>query len=57
MHLHLAALGNHPEVARRLLAAGADPGIRDSMHDSDALGWAEFFRRGELVALLRGAAG
>ncbi|HTL04770.1 MAG TPA: ankyrin repeat domain-containing protein [Gemmatimonadales bacterium] len=53
--LHLAALGNHPEVARALLAAGADPSIRDSLHDSDALGWATFFRRDELIAVLRGA--
>jgi len=50
--LHLAALGNHLEVARLLLVAGADPTIRDSMHDSDALGWATFFQRPELIELL-----
>jgi ankyrin repeat protein len=50
--LHLAALGDHTEVARLLLAAGADPHIKDSMHDSDALGWATFFRRREMVKLL-----
>ena len=50
--LHLAVLGNHPEVVRLLLKAGADPGIRDSMHDSDAMGWAEFFRRQEIVRIL-----
>jgi ankyrin repeat protein len=41
--LHLAVLGNHPDVTRALLAAGADPTIRDTEHDSDALGWAQFF--------------
>lgn len=50
--LHLAVLGGHPGVARLLLAAGADPGIRDSMHDSDAKGWAEFFRRTEIQRIL-----
>jgi ankyrin repeat protein len=41
--LHLAVLGNHPEVVRALLAAGADSTIRDTEHDSDAMGWAKFF--------------
>ena len=62
--LHLAVLGNHLEATRVLLAAGADPTIRDTQHDSDALGWAKFFlqhrgdsaerrRRGhEIVGLL-----
>ena len=59
--LHLAVLGNHLEVTRALLAAGADPTIRDTEHDSDALGWAKFLlqhrgdsaekrRRGEEIA-------
>jgi ankyrin repeat protein len=51
--LHLATLFDHSDVARALLAAGADPTIRDSLHDSDAIGWAEFFGRIELVALYR----
>ena len=51
--LHLAVLGDHAEVASRLLDAGADPSIRDSMHDSDALGWAEHFGHGEIVRILR----
>lgn len=51
--LHLAALAGHPDVARVLLERGADPRIRDSMHDSDALGWAEFFGRAEMVRLLK----
>jgi ankyrin repeat protein len=51
--LHLAALADHADVAALLLNAGADPSIRDSKHDSDALGWAEFFGRLEMVSLLR----
>jgi ankyrin repeat protein len=50
--LHLAVLGNHPEAVRALLDAEANPTIRDSMHDSDALGWATFFRRNEIVDLI-----
>jgi len=41
--LHLAVLGNHPDTTRALLAAGADPTIRDTEHNSDAFGWAKFF--------------
>jgi len=64
--LHLAVLGNHLEATRALLAAGADRTIRDTQHDSDALGWAKFFlqhrgdsaekrRRGnEILGLLGG---
>jgi ankyrin repeat protein len=52
--LHLACLANHPPVARVLLAGGADPAIHDSKHDSDALGWARFFDRLEIVHLLGG---
>ncbi len=55
--LHLAALSNHPDVARTLLDAGADPTIRDSMHDSDGLGWATFFRRQEIVDLINRSGG
>ena len=55
--LHLAALGGHPEIVRLLLDAGADPRIRDSQHDSDAMGWAEFFQRPELVRILAEHAG
>src|SRR5438128_432412 len=31
-------------MPRPVLVAGADPGIRDSKHDSDAKDWARFFR-------------
>jgi len=50
--LHLAALGGHADVARLLLDAGADPCVRDNKHDSDAMGWAAFFRRQDIVRLL-----
>ena len=51
--LHLASLGGHVEIVRLLLAAGADPAIRDTKHDSDAIGWAEHFQRTEIVEMLR----
>jgi ankyrin repeat protein len=50
--LHLAASRGHADAVRLLLDAGADPGIHDSRHDSDAIGWAEYFRRPEIVQLL-----
>jgi ankyrin repeat protein len=50
--LHLAAWGGSAEVTRLLLAAGADPTIRDSKHDGDALGWAEHFERPEIARML-----
>ena len=28
-----------------------DPACRDSLHDSDALGWAEYFKQPEVVQL------
>jgi ankyrin repeat protein len=51
--LHLAAMQGHAEIVRLLLAAGADPSIRDSKHDSDAIGWADFFGRPEIVDILK----
>ena len=50
--LHLAAMHGHADLARLLLDAGADPTIRDSQHDSDAIGWAQFFQHPEMVRLL-----
>ncbi len=50
--LHLAVLGGHAAVTRLLKGAGADPHIRDSKHDSDPIGWADFFGRTELVEIL-----
>jgi ankyrin repeat protein len=51
--LHLAAMQGHVEIVRILLQAGADPGIRDSTHDSNPLGWAEFFHRPDVVETLK----
>jgi hypothetical protein len=51
--LHMAAWSGSVEVTRLLLARGADPTIKDSKHDADALGWAEFFGRVEVVRALR----
>jgi ankyrin repeat protein len=51
--LHLAILGGHAEVVRALLRAGADPAIRDSKHDGDALGWAEHFGRPKIVEMMK----
>ena len=51
--LHLAAAHGHTAVVRALVDGGADPTIRDSMHDSDALGWATYFNQAEVIALLK----
>jgi ankyrin repeat protein len=50
--LHLAAAYGHEDTAQALLEAGADPALRDSLHDSDALGWAKYFEQPAVVALL-----
>ena len=51
--LHLAASRGHAHVVHLLLEHGADPDIRDSTHDSDVLGWAEFFQQSDIVEILR----
>jgi ankyrin repeat protein len=51
--LHLAAWQGHADIVRRLLNAGADPAIRDSKHDGDALGWAEFAGQLEIARILK----
>ena len=51
--LHLAVFGGHAAMVRLLLDAGADKTIHDSKHDADALGWADFFGRKEIVGILK----
>src|SRR5262245_4238136 len=51
--IHLAAARGHADVVRLLLSAGADPHIHDSQHDADAIGWAEYFKQPQIVALLK----
>ena len=51
--MHLAAMAGHADVVRLLLDAGGDPGIRDSKHDGDVLGWAEFFKQDDVIRVLR----
>jgi ankyrin repeat protein len=51
--LHLAASQGHAEAVRTLLARGADPSIHDSKHDSDPIGWAEFFQQAETAEILK----
>jgi ankyrin repeat protein len=50
--LHLAVLGGHSSVVRILLEGKANPRIRDTKHDSDALGWADFFKRDDIMRML-----
>lgn len=50
--LHLAILGKHPEMVRVLLAAGADPTVRDTQHKANAIAWAQFFGQKEIVRIL-----
>jgi ankyrin repeat protein len=55
--LHMTAFSDTDEVAGLLLDAGADPSIKDDKHDSDPLGWAEFFGKVRLVRLLKSRTG
>src|SRR5690242_8501715 len=53
--LHVAAESNQPEAARVLIEFGADVSLRDRENDANALGWAAFFGRPELVSVLLSA--
>ncbi len=44
--LHMTIESGAIEIARLLLDAGADPNVRDDRVHATALGWAEFFGRG-----------
>ena len=50
--IHLAIMQEHANIVRVLLDAGADLTIRDTKHDSDARGWAEFFERADILRIL-----
>jgi hypothetical protein len=43
----------HLEAIRILLEAGADTSVRDSKHQSDAIGWAEHFGRPDVIGMLK----
>lgn len=51
--LHLAIMENHVDIVRLLLDAGADPSIKDTQHDGNAMDWAQFFKRAEIVTMLQ----
>ncbi len=50
--LHVAAEFGQPGAARALLKYGADVSLLDSENEAIALGWAAFFGRPEVVAVL-----
>jgi ankyrin repeat protein len=50
--LHFAVARNLPEMVALLLELGADPRVRDRTHDADAMGWAEFFGRRDIIQIL-----
>jgi ankyrin repeat protein len=51
--LHMTIESGAMEIARLLLEAGADPNIRDDKVRASALGWADYFGRGDFAALVR----
>jgi ankyrin repeat protein len=50
--LHAAAERGDAELARVLLAAGADLEVQDTAFHSTPLGWARHFERTEIVAMI-----
>jgi ankyrin repeat protein len=50
--LHAAVQGNHPAIVQALLARGADPSLRDRMHDGTPHGWSRALERQEIRDLL-----
>src|SRR5262245_16879803 len=53
--LHVAAEFGQPEAAQILLSYGANVALLDSENDAIALGWAAFFGRPRVVAVLLAA--
>lgn len=51
--LHICAERGLVEVARELLAAGADTSIPDDKFHADALGWAEYCQQPKIADLIR----
>jgi GNAT superfamily N-acetyltransferase len=51
--LHIAALRDDLELARLALANGADLSITDKEHDSPPIGWAWYFKREEMIGLIK----
>jgi ankyrin repeat protein len=51
--LHVTAEHGLLELARMLLDAGADPGIRDDKYEATVLGWAEWCGQPKIAELLR----
>jgi ankyrin repeat protein len=52
--LHQAALGGHEAVVRLLVERGAATGQKDRIHQSTALGWAEYGHHTAIAEYLRG---
>lgn len=50
--LHAAVWRGDVDLVKWLLSLGADPGIRDGLANSDAVGWATHHGHGELVEVL-----
>jgi ankyrin repeat protein len=50
---NVAAERGAVDLARLLLDAGADPGVRDDKYDATVLGWAEYCGQPAIAELLR----
>jgi ankyrin repeat protein len=55
--LHQAVWGAHLDVVRLLVERGARLDIRDAVHKSTPLGWAEYGQRDEVADYLRAQGG
>ncbi|MBS1564914.1 MAG: GNAT family N-acetyltransferase, partial [Bacteroidetes bacterium] len=51
--LHTAVMRNDIALAALALSGRPDLSITDSWHDSAALGWAQYFRRPEIIQMIR----
>ncbi|MDF2188041.1 GNAT family N-acetyltransferase [Paraflavitalea sp. CAU 1676] len=51
--LHIAAERNDTELAKLALQAGVDLSIKDIHHDSTGMGWAQYFGRFAIMALIK----